>query len=95
MTDLAPLSAREVIDCLDLEFLDGEGVRIKLLWGTDHGNAIHGLLTAEAFGALHMLVLHSDGSHSDHILGTYLGLGHEPVVCVPAKAWQGSRTQRD
>jgi predicted cupin superfamily sugar epimerase len=112
MTDLASLSAREVIDSLGLEFLDGEGVWIKLLWRTDHGNAIYGLLTSEDFSALHMLdedemwvhvagapvdmlVLHSDGSHSDHILGTDLDLGHEPAVRVPAKAWQGSRTQGD
>jgi hypothetical protein len=29
MTDLAPLSAREVIDCLDLEFLDGPDAAVR------------------------------------------------------------------
>ena len=112
MSDLGELSAQEVIAALDLEYLDGEGVWIALLWRTDHGNAIYGLLTPQDFSALHMLdedemwvhvagapvdmlVLHPDGSHSTHVLGTDLDLGHEPAVRVPAKAWQGSRTQGD
>lgn len=112
MSDLDSLSAPEVIASLDLEYLEGEGVWISLLWRTDHGNAIYGLLTPEDFSALHMLdedemwvhvagapvkmlVLHPDGGHSAHVLGTDLGLGHEPAVRVPAKSWQGSRTQGD
>ena len=45
MTDLNAMNAQEVISALDLEYLDGEGVWIRLLWRTDHGNAIYGLLT--------------------------------------------------
>jgi predicted cupin superfamily sugar epimerase len=106
------MSARDVIESLDLEYLDGEGVWIRLLWRTDHGNAIYGLLTPEDFSALHMLdedemwvhvagdpvdmlVLHPDGSHSTHVLGTELTEGHEPAVRVPAQSWQGSRTRGD
>ncbi len=110
MSDLDSLSAPEVIASLGLEYLEGEGVWIRLLWRTDHGNAIYGLLTPDDFSALHvldedemwvhvagapvdMLVLHQDGSHSDHILGTGIDRGEEPAVRVPAKAWQGSRTR--
>lgn len=112
MSQLDSLSATEVIAALDLEYLDGEGVWIALLWRTDHGNAIYGLLTPDDFSALHMLdedemwvhvagapvemlVLHPDGRHATHVLGTDLGLGQEPAVRVPAKSWQGSRTQGD
>jgi predicted cupin superfamily sugar epimerase len=110
MSELGSLSAQEVISALQLEYLEGEGVWIRLLWRTEHGNAIYGLITPEDFSALHMLdedemwvhvagapvemlVLHPDGSHSSHVLGTHLDLGHEPALRVPAKAWQGSRTQ--
>ena len=110
MSQLDDMSAAEIISALNLEYLEGEGVWISLLWRTDHGNAIYGLLTPDDFSALHvldedemwvhvagapveMLVLHVDGSHSTHILGTDLGIGHEPAVRVPAKSWQGSRTQ--
>ena len=112
MSQLDTLTAAEVISSLQLEYLDGEGVWIALLWRTDHGNAIYGLLTPDDFSALHMLdedemwvhvagapvemlVLHDDGSHSTHVLGTDLDLGHEPAVRVPARSWQGSRTQGD
>jgi predicted cupin superfamily sugar epimerase len=112
MSDLNTLSAQEVITALDLEYLEGEGVWISLLWRTDHGNAIYGLLTPGDFSALHMLdedemwvhvagapvemlVLHSDGTQSDHVLGTDLDLGQEPAVRVPARAWQGSRPRGD
>ena len=110
MSQLDSLSAREVIAALHLEYLEGEGVWIALLWRTEHGNAIYGLLTPDDFSALHMLdedemwvhvagapvemlVLHADGSHLTHVLGTDLDLGQEPAVRVPAKSWQGSRTQ--
>lgn len=112
MSQLDTLTAADVISALNLEYLEGEGVWIALLWRTDHGNAIYGLLTPDDFSALHMLdedemwvhvagapvemlVLHVDGSHSTHVLGTDLDLGHEPAVRVPARAWQGSRTQGD
>lgn len=112
MSDLDAMSAAQVIEALQLEYLGGEGVWISLLWRTDHGNAIYGLLTPDDFSALHMLdedemwvhvagapvemlVLHPDGSHTTHALGTDIGLGQEPAVRVPAKAWQGSRTQGD
>lgn len=112
MSDLDSMNAGEVISALGLEYLEGEGVWIKLLWRTDHGNAIYGLLTPDDFSALHMLdedemwvhvagapvemlVLHRDGTHSAHVLGTDLGVGQEPAVRVPAKAWQGSRSRGD
>jgi len=112
MSDLNTLSAQEVITALDLEYLEGEGVWISLLWRTDHGNAIYGLLTPGDFSALHMLdedemwvhvagspvemlVLHPNGRHAEHVLGTDLDLGQEPAVRVPAQAWQGSRPLGD
>ena len=108
MTDLSEMSPQGVIEALGLEYLDGEGVWISLLWRTDHGNAIYGLLTPQDFSALHlldedemwvhvagapveMLVLHSDGSHARHVLGTDIP-DQEPAVLVPARSWQGSRT---
>ena len=55
MSQLDTLTAAEVIATLQLEYLEGEGVWISLLWRTDHGNAIYGLLTPDDFSALHML----------------------------------------
>jgi uncharacterized protein len=55
MNGLDSLNAQEVIDALGLEYLEGEGVWIRLLWRTDHGNAIYGLLTPKDFSALHRL----------------------------------------
>lgn len=55
MSQLDTMGAAEVIAALGLEYLEGEGVWISLLWRTDHGNAIYGLLTPEDFSALHML----------------------------------------
>jgi len=52
---LNDLSAPEVIDFLELEYLEGEGVWIKLLWRTSEANAIYGLLTENDFSALHQL----------------------------------------
>ena len=49
------LSAAEVIGILGLEYLEGEGIWFRLLWRTDHGNAIYALVTPEAFSALHVL----------------------------------------
>jgi predicted cupin superfamily sugar epimerase len=42
-----------------------------------------------------MLVLHPNGRHAEHVLGTDLDLGQEPAVRVPAQAWQGSRPLGD
>jgi len=112
VSQLDTMSADEVISALHLEYLEGEGVWISLLWRTEHGNAIYGLLTPDDFSALHMLdedemwvhvagapvemlILHADGSHDTHVLGTDIGLGQEPAVRVPATSWQGSRTQGD
>lgn len=111
MSQLDSLSAQEVIAALGLEYLEGEGVWISLLWRTDHGNAIYGLLTPGDFSALHlldedemwvhvagapvdMLVLHPDGSHRHHVLGTDIP-EQEPAVRIPARSWQGSRTRGD
>ena len=55
MSELDSMTATEVIDALGLEYLDGEGVWFTLLWRSDHGNAIYGLLTPEDFSALHVL----------------------------------------
>ena len=52
---LSDLSALEVIDVLGLEYLEGEGVWIKLLWRTPEANAIYALLTQADFSALHQL----------------------------------------
>lgn len=55
MSGLDALSAQEVIEALHLEYLDGEGVWFRVLWRTEHANAIYGLLTPEDFSALHVL----------------------------------------
>lgn len=55
MTALDSMTASEVIDTLGLEYLDGEGVWISLLWRSDHGSAIYGFLTPKDFSALHIL----------------------------------------
>jgi hypothetical protein len=85
---LNDLSATEVIDLLGLEYLDGEGVWIKLLWRTPEANAIYGLLTDTDFSALHQLHeieswVHVAGApidmtilHSDHSV-THQVIGQE------------------
>ena len=55
MSGLAAMSAAEVIEALELEYLDGEGVWFRVLWRTEHANAIYGLLTPKDFSALHVL----------------------------------------
>ncbi|MGI9197988.1 MAG: cupin domain-containing protein [Candidatus Nanopelagicales bacterium] len=55
MSSLDEMTADEVIESLGLEYLEGEGVWFRLLWRTDHGNAIYGLLTPDDFSALHLL----------------------------------------
>ncbi len=55
MTNINAMSSPEVISALGLEYLEGEGVGIRLLWRTDHGNAVYGFLTPDDFSALHLL----------------------------------------
>ena len=50
------MTAEQVIDALGLEYLDGEGCWIRLLWRTEHANAIYALLTQTNFSAMHRLV---------------------------------------
>ena len=54
--DLARMSADEVIAALELEYLEGEGCWISLLWRTERANAIYVLITPEDFSAMHRLV---------------------------------------
>ena len=55
-SDLRRMTAEQVIEVLDLEYLEGEGCWIKVLWRTDHANAIYALITPEDFSAMHRLV---------------------------------------
>ncbi len=104
---LDDLTADEVIEHLGLEYLEGEGVWIRLLWRNDSGNAILGLLTPDDFSAMHRLRedelwVHVAGAPVDMLLLVEDGssreicLGHE-LDCqvhalVPAGTWQGSST---
>jgi predicted cupin superfamily sugar epimerase len=54
-TDVRDMSAQQVIDSLALEYLEGEGCWIRVLWRTPHANAIYGLITPQDFSALHRL----------------------------------------
>ena len=54
--DLAGMTAQQVIDALGLEYLDGEGCWISVLWRTERANAIYGLLTPMDFSAMHRLI---------------------------------------
>lgn len=107
---LDDLTAEEVIEHLGLEFLEGEGVWIRLLWRNDSGNAILGLLTPTDFSAMHRLVedelwVHIAGAAIDMVVlhddgrveQVRLGHGLEDSVTalVPAGAWQGSSTHGD
>lgn len=47
------MNAQQVIEALGLEYLDGEGCWISLLWRTERANAIYALLTPEDFSAMH------------------------------------------
>lgn len=55
MSALEELSAAEAIDKLELEYLEGEGVWIRVVWRTPNTNAIHCLLTPQDFSGLHRL----------------------------------------
>lgn len=50
------MSAEEMITALGLEYLEGEGCWIRLLWRTEYANAIYALLTPQDFSAMHRLV---------------------------------------
>lgn len=104
---LSGLSAEQVRSRLGLEFLEGEGVWIRLLWRNDSGNAIYGFLTPDDFSALHRLNedelwVHVAGApidmlqlHPDgRVEEVRLGRGEGDVLhaLVPAGAWQGSST---
>lgn len=106
-TSLDDLTAEEVIEHLGLEFLEGEGVWIRLLWRNESGNAILGLLTPTDFSAMHQLRedelwVHVAGAPIDMLIlhqggrveQTRIGHGLEDSVTalVPAGAWQGSST---
>lgn len=54
-TDLRDMTAHEVIDALNMEYLEGEGCWIALTWRTEHANAIYALVTPDDFSALHRL----------------------------------------
>lgn len=55
MRAIESLAADDVIDRLGLEYLEGEGVWIRVLWRTANTNAIHCLLTPDDFSGLHLL----------------------------------------
>jgi len=55
MTDWESLTAHQVVELLGLEYLDGEGVWIRVLWRTPRTNAIYCLLTPHDFSGLHRL----------------------------------------
>lgn len=54
-TDVRSMNAQQVIDALGLQYLDGEGCWIRVLWRTENANAIYGLITADDFSAMHRL----------------------------------------
>ncbi len=104
---LSGLTAEQVRERLSLEFLEGEGVWIRLLWRNESGNAIFGLLTRDDFSALHRLNedelwVHVGGApidmlqlHPDgRVEEVRLGRGEGDVLhaLVPAGSWQGSST---
>lgn len=54
-TDLREMTAQQVIDALEMHYLEGEGCWIALTWRTEHANAIYALITPEDFSAMHRL----------------------------------------
>lgn len=110
MTDtdvLESMTAEQVIEHLGLEYLEGEGVWIRLLWRNDSGNAIYGFLTPSDFSALHRLRedelwVHLAGASIDMLMlhpdgsseRVRLGrsAGESLHALVPAGTWQGSTT---
>ena len=55
-SDLRHMSAEQVIDALGLEYLEGEGCWITVLWRSEYASAIYALITPEDFSAMHRLV---------------------------------------
>jgi len=53
--DLMRMTAEQVIDALDMEYLEGEGCWISLLWRSEFANAIYALITPNDFSAMHRL----------------------------------------
>lgn len=104
------LTAAQVIEHLGLEYLEGEGVWIRLLWRNDSGNAILGFLTPQDFSAMHRLRedelwVHVAGAPIDMLvlhedgrverIRLGHGLAESLTALVPAGAWQGSSTAGD
>ena len=54
-TDLREMTAQQIIDALHLEYLEGEGCWISLVWRTENANAIYALITPEDFSAMHQV----------------------------------------
>ena len=110
MANLGDLTAAQVIDRLGLEYLNGEGVWIKLIWRSNAGNAIFAMLTRDDYSALHRLMedelwTHVAGSSIEMLLlhpggrseTTRIGpvLDDSAYALVPAGSWQGSSTGGD
>ena len=108
VTDLHIATADEVISHLGLELLEGEGCWYRLLWNNGSGNAIYGMVTPEAFSALHVLAedelwVHVAGEPVDLLIlhpdGSSQrvtlgkGIGHVPSILVPAGSWQGASVE--
>ncbi len=53
--DLRDMDAKQVIHALSMDYLEGEGCWVSLIWRTEHANAIYALITPEDFSALHRL----------------------------------------
>jgi predicted cupin superfamily sugar epimerase len=52
---LRDMDAKQVIQALSMDYLEGEGCWVSLIWRTEHANAIYALVTPEDFSALHRL----------------------------------------
>ena len=85
---LAEMTAEQVIEVLELGYLEGEGVWFQVAWRTAEANSIYGLLTPTDFSALHVLPeleawVHVAGApvdmtvlHEDHTVTNHV-LGQE------------------
>lgn len=90
-------------DILDPAMLPGRyvgprnaGTAIYYLLTEGAVSALHRLQSDEIFhfylgDAVEMLKLLPDGSSETMVLGSDLGAGQRPQICVPAQAWQGAR----
>ncbi|MBS1967220.1 MAG: cupin domain-containing protein [Chloroflexi bacterium SZAS-1] len=73
---------------------------IYYLLGPNDFSALHRLRTDEIYhfylgDPVELLMLHLDGSHSLHTLGTDLAAGQQVQLVVPRGVWQGSRLRAD